>query len=361
MYQGIDALIPIIQSVKEYFDLIYSIPMGGYTLGEWLYAIFLFVIVIPLVPGIIAYLIFKTIGISGFRRLFSFSKVDSPMHRLNPITKILYVLLIGVGVAILENDIFVDGIIIRVEYILLALFFSTFIGWLYANPSSQKLRAMIIIILTQWLIIAWGQSFLNPGYSTNPRYPAVFEFPRPLWLLGIQRITVDGFRYGFTQGIRVSAALSAALLLITTTHPSHIIYALRKFKIPLEINFMISVTFKSIPTILEKSFLVLSAERARGLNLRPERTYNIAKAIKSAQRQLKNIVYATFPIIIESVRAARQMAVAANVRAFRAERTRTYYKEIPMTAKDKALSLLFVVLLILLFILSQPPGVIPFI
>ena len=358
--QTFDYLIILIKSLKYFLNDLIMIPVGDYTLGEWLYAIFLFVIVIPLVPGIIAYLIFKTIGISGFRRLFSFSKVDSPMHRLNPITKILYVLMIGVSVAILEENIFIGDIEIRMEYIMLALFFSTFIGWKYANPSSQKLRAMTIIILTQWLVIAWGQSFLNPGFSTNPRYPAVFIFPRPLWLLGIQRITVDGFRYGFVQGIRVAAALSAALLLITTTHPSYIIYALRKFKIPLEINFMVSITFKSIPTILEKSFLVLSAERARGLNIRPERTYNIPKAIKSAQRQLKNIVYATFPIIIESVRAARQMAVAANVRAFRAEKTRTYYKEIPMSTKDKILSLIFVAIMVILFILTQPPGVIPF-
>ena len=115
---------------------------------------------------------------------------------------------------------------------------------------------------------------------------------------------------------------------------------------------MIAVTFRSIPTILEKSSLVLAAERARGLRLVPKPTKNIFKMLWEALRVVWVIMIAFIPIIIESVRAGRQLALAATTKAFRAYRERTYYRRIPFTTIDKIF--LISALLALLFITTVP-------
>jgi len=261
---------------------------------------------------------------------------------MHPLPKIVFVLFISLGVAMAEE------FLTLVLMIILTIF-----AWLLSNPSEDKTRLLLIVIFTQWLMVAWGQSFLNPGFTRGVGLTAIYVFPTPLrHAFNFNFITLEGFYYGLFQGLRLIAALGAAIWLITTTHPSEIIYGLRSFRFPMEINFMIAVTFRSIPTILEKSSLVLAAERARGLRLVPKPTKNIFKMLWEALRVVWVIMIAFIPIIIESVRAGRQLALAATTKAFRAYRERTYYRRIPFTTIDKIF--LISALLALLFITTVP-------
>ena len=305
---------------------------------ELISAILVFFVLLTFIPAFIAYLIFKIVGLSGFRRLFSYERRDSIMHKMHPLPKIVFVLFVSVGVAMAEEF-----------YTLLLMILLAIIMWLFSNPSEDKTRLLLIVIFTQWLMVAWGQSFLNPGFTRGAWLTAIYIFPRPLrYAFNLNFITLEGFYYGLFQGLRLIAALSVAIWLITTTHPSEIIYGLRTFKFPMEINFMIAVTFRSIPTILEKSSLVLAAERARGLRLTPKPTRNVLRMIWEALRVVWVVMLAFIPIIIESVRAGRQLALAATTKAFRAYRDRTYYRKIPFTKLDLIYLIIFTIALILI-------------
>jgi len=292
-------------------------------------AIFVFLIFMTLIPALIAYFIFKIIGISGFRRLFSYEDRRSRIHKMHPLTKILLTFFVGIGVAVATQ-----------LYTLALLFLITIILWYKSNPSEDKLRLLSIMILTQWLLVAWGQSFLNPSF-TSPLLTRIYVFPKPIRdVFGITAITLEGFNYGLFQGIRVATAMSIAILLITTTHPSQIIYGLKSIRLPMEINFMISTILRSIPEILQKSTLVLAAERARGLRIFPKPSGNIFAVIKDTMRAMVVVITAFIPVLIESIRAGRQLALAADVKAFRAFKDRTYYKYIPLVGLDRVLALL---------------------
>ncbi len=304
-------------------------------------AILVFVVLLTFIPAFIAYLIFKIVGLSGFRRLFSYEKRESVAHRMHPLPKLIFVLFVSIGVA-MANEFST----------LVFLIVLTIFMWTISNPSEDKTRLMLIVILTQWMMIAWGQSFLNPGFTRGGGLTAIYMFPKLLRsAFNLNFITLEGFYYGLFQGLRVVAALSAAIWLITTTHPSEIVYGLRTFRLPMEINFMIAVTFRSIPTILEKSSLVLAAERARGLRLTPTPTRNIFKMIWEALRVVWVVLIAFIPVIIESIRAGRQLALAATTRAFRAYRERTYYRKIPLTKFDLIFGIIFGIALILIITL----------
>lgn len=328
--------MPLYLDFSWLLNIFPSIPAQTW---ELIAAIISFVVFLMFIPGLIAYMIFKIIGLSGFKRLFSYEKRESIMHRLHPLPKILFVVFVSLGVAM--SDRFVT---------LALLFLISIIMWSFSNPSEAKVRLITILLLTQWILVAWGQSFLNPGF-TQPVYTRIYVFPRPIrWMF--TAATLEGFSYGLFQGIRIVAAMSTAVLLITTTHPSEIIYGLRSFKLPMEINFMIAVTFRSIPVILEKSSLVLAAERARGLKLFPSPSKNPIKFLGDFLRIFKVVLLAFIPIIIESVRAGRQLALAASVKAFRAYKKRTYYRKIPFTRLDLILLLVFIAGII--FVVTAP-------
>jgi len=325
-------------------DLSFLINYAPYIptqIREIIGAILVFIVLLTFIPAFIAYLIFKIVGLSGFRRLFSYERRDSIAHRMHPLPKLIFVLFISIGVAMASEFITLVFLIILTIFV-----------WLLSNPSEDKMRLMLIIILTQWLMIAWGQSFLNPGYTRGGGLTAIYMFPTLLrTTFNLNFITLEGFYYGLFQGLRVVAALSAAIWLITTTHPSEIVYGLRTFRLPMEINFMIAVTFRSIPTILEKSSLVLAAERARGLKLTPTPTRNVFKMIWEAMRVIWVVLIAFIPVIIESIRAGRQLALAATTRAFRAYRERTYYRKIPLKRLDIVFMIIFLIGLILIITL----------
>ena len=320
--------MPIMEINLSWISKYFPVLSPGFR--ELLASIVIFLIFMTFIPGLIAYFIFKIIGISGFRRIFSYENRGSIMHRMHPLPKIIITLFISIGVAVAEQ-----------LYTLIFLFGISIFFWSLSNPSEDKIRLVSILLITQWLLIGWGQSFLNPAF-TSPNLHRIYVFPTPITeVFGITAVTVEGFWYGLFQGIRVVTAMSIAILLISTTHPSQILYGLKYFGFPIEINFMITITLRSIPEILEKSTLVLAAERARGLRIIPRPTSNVFKMIKELVRTFVVVIMAFIPIIIETVRAGRQLALAASVKAFRAYRDRTYYKREPLRGFEYVLAIVF--------------------
>ena len=317
-------------------DIIPQIPLG---LRESLGALLIFVVIVMLIPGIIAYLVFVIVGISGFRRLFSYERRDSTIHRLHPFPKIIYVFFISIVVAFIDRP-----------ELLLLVFIGTIIPWFFANPSRDKVRLLTIMLLLQFIMTAWSQSFLNP-YFTTPAYRRIYIMPKSLHWMSTS-ISLDGAYYGMIQSLRVMAAISAALLLVTTTHPSDIVYGLRYLKFPYELVFMVSITIKAIPSLLEKMFLVIAAERARGLTFTPRLSSNPIKAIKGLFRALGAVVVAFIPAIIEAIREAKRMSIAATVKAFRAYPKRTEYRIMKMTRKDIIIVLVMLAILFIVWVLQ---------
>lgn len=317
--------------------LLSIIPEIPPDLRAWIGAILIFIVLIMLIPGIIAYLIFVIIGISGFKRLFSYERRQSIIHRMHPLPKIIYVFTVSYVSYLSDNPV-----------VLVILLIITIFPWTLANPSKDKIRLVTIMLLIQFLMTAWSQSFLNPYYTT-PAYTWVYSMPEALHWMS-RSISLEGAQYGMVQSLRIMAALSAALLLVTTTHPSDIVYGLRTLKFPYEIVFMVSVTIKSIPALIEKIFLVIAAEQARGLSLIPRISANPISVLKGIGHAFKALIVAFIPAIVEAMREARRMAIAATVKAFRAYPNRTEYLEWHLALSDKILLIIMLLVDIIVFI-----------
>lgn len=317
--------------------LLNIIPAMPPEIRSGLGALLIFVVLVMLIPGIIAYLVFVIIGISGFRRLFSYERRESYIHRVHPLPKIIYVFFISLLVTLVDRP-----------ETLLVIFIATLIPWTLANPSKDKTRLVTIMLLLQLIMTAWSQSFLNPYYTT-PAYTRIYIMPQALHWMS-RAISLEGAYYGIIQSLRVMSAMSAALILVSTTHPSDIVYGLRRLKFPYELVFMISIAIKAIPSLLEKMFLVIAAERARALSFTPRISKNPITTLGALKRAMAAILLAFIPAIVEAIREARRMAIAATVKAFRAYPKRTEYILIPLSKSDIAFTLGMILTLLLILI-----------
>jgi len=130
----------------------------------------------------------------------------------------------------------------------------------------------------------------------------------------------EGLIYGAVQSFRLITATTLALLIVLTTHPSDLILGLIKLGLPQRISFMLMVSIRFLPSVIEEAKRILIAQKLRGQS---------HKGMKGA---LNGFWHLTIPLIINCLRSARQIALAAEVRAF--NQKRSFSKELKFTWID---------------------------
>jgi energy-coupling factor transport system permease protein len=97
---------------------------------------------------------------------------------------------------------------------------------------------------------------------------------------------------------------------------------------------MVAIAIRTIPLAIEQSMTVLNAERSRGLDFVPRRTRNPIKVAKEITRAIRGVFIAFVPILISLLRSGRQLALAAEVKAFRSSKKRTDFNQLKMRPLD---------------------------
>jgi len=218
--------------------------------------------------------------------------------------------------------------------LLAILFISTLPFWFILKPSKSRIKAVLIIFGSVLLSFTVSQALFY-YWAKEPLFTLIpSSFPLVGPLTGGIYFYADGAVYGLYQSFRVMASLSAAMLVIATTHPGMLIDAFVRFfeiriagksyrvGIPYEIAFMVSSAVSFAPTMLEESSVILNAMQARGLEL------------KDIRRKAKALKYILVPLVVNILRAGRKLAIAADTRGFRANRHRTYVNELKLKRSD---------------------------
>lgn len=253
------------------------------------------------------------------RGLFSYEQKTTAIHRIDPRIKLLWVFSISVL-----------SIIIGVPWLLLIIFLSTLPFWVVLRPSQEKITSIVFVLFTMVLGFMFSQSLFY-YWGENPTFtliPASFPIFGPI--TGGIHVYKEGAMYGFIQSFRFIATVSAALLLVSTTHPSELIAGIVRFipigkrciGLPIEIAFMVSTAVSFAPTMIEECLITINAMQVRGLNM------------KGITNKIKALKYLFFPLVINVLRTGRQIAIAADSRAFRATKHRTYIKELRLKRLD---------------------------
>ena len=305
--------------------------------------LFLFGIVAPL------YFIFGLIGITGFRDISRYEESNTFYYRVSPLSKIIFTITLTFVVATTGWYIDVSlALIILATYLSLrrgvrklmlasALAFASVVGlaWFYAlnTPYTLLIFAFDHQCLTvppPTLSAAW-LSYFTPLWS----WPSYYQ------ILGYQPVlTVQGLLYGLQVSTRTGAVLLTALILINTSTPSAILRSLSKLKIPVVLLFALVVGMRTVPRIFDTLDTAVKVQYMRGYGSHENKVTHVFYL-------LGGVFTSIVPAMTFLFRGAKNTAISADTRAFRAYKTRTFLKPFTLGRADYVLLGITVALIVL--------------
>jgi energy-coupling factor transport system permease protein len=277
-------------------------------------------------------IIFGLIGLTGFVEITRFEKGTSFYYRLNPVTKIVLGLCVTTISAI--SIWWIGGLLTAI----LALSFLTL------NNGLRKF--VFALLLTTSTVVATVQGFA-PYTTALTLYEAmhvkilhsVWVWPQYFSYMGFQH-TLESIIYSLQISMRFTSIALASLILVLTTAPSGVIRALSKLGLPIPVTFSLVVAMRSVPRIFEAIDRSMKAQFVRGLG---SRAHPLIRPIYYVEALISSIV----PVLVFLLRGAKNTAISADTRAFRAYPKRTYAKPLHYTRLDRITLILLVSALII--------------
>ena len=250
----------------------------------------------------------------------------SVAHRLDPRTKLIMV--VAYIVALFSAKWFVG-------YGLMILVLASCIA-VSKVPVKSLVRGlkpvMIIILFTAVINLFW-----TPG--------------TPIWSWWILTITSEGILRAFFMVLRITMLIMGTFLLTYTTSPitltdglESLLGPLKKIKVPVhELSMMMSIALRFIPTLIEETDKIMSAQRARGAD------FESGSVIERAKAMVPLLV----PLFISAFRRADELAVAMECRCYHGGEGRTKLRVLRYQGIDYAAFLLSAVVVAAIFVLRS--------
>ncbi|MEG0780528.1 MAG: energy-coupling factor transporter transmembrane component T [Oscillospiraceae bacterium] len=221
---------------------------------------------------------------------------DTLAHRLDPRTKLLLVLLYMVGL-------FTAKFVVTYGIMLATLA-------LCIKVSRVKLRALFKGLKPLLFILAFT-AILNLFYTSGT----------PLVTFWIFKITREGIYAAVFMLLRITMLIMGTFLLTYTTSPitltdglETLMRPLKKIHVPVhELSMMMSIALRFIPTLIEETDKIMSAQKARGADFEGGNLISRAKAL----------IPLLVPLFISAFRRADELAVAMECRCYHGGEGRT--------------------------------------
>jgi len=235
-------------------------------------------------------------------RLTFYTKRDSFIHRLNPLTKLTFVF----GFILIS---FLSPWYWTPQFlILLVIFPLSFVGRVYR----EYFTALIRLILPAIAFLFFMQALFQPG--------GVHEVLR-IWVLVV---TQESLYFAFGNASRIFLMVSSFTLILLTTHPSELMSDLTRRGLPGQFAYVIVSTVQIIPQMQSKAQTIIAAQRSRGLETEG-----------SLARRVGALFPLVAPLVFGSLVDVEERAIAIEARGFTSTRQKTFLYEIPDTSFDK--------------------------
>lgn len=233
----------------------------------------------------------------------------SVIHRMDPRMKIILLTCYIVFIFLTRN------------YVSLAIMALSVLGVLFLSKVSPKLyfksvKAIIFIVLFT--------SALNLFYGTGD----------PLWEWKFLKITESGINTAIFVAVRIIALVLISSVLTYTTSPTDLTDGIEKLLKPLsvfhikvhEIAMMMTIALRFIPTLLEETDKIMSAQKARGADFESGNFMN----------RIKALVPILVPLFVSAFRRAFDLAMAMESRCYHGGDGRTRMKVLKYSKYDFA-------------------------
>lgn len=234
---------------------------------------------------------------------------NSVLHKMDPRMKIILLTAYIVFIFLTENYASLAIIALSVVAIL-------FISHISPKMYFKSIKAIIYLVLFT--------AILNLFYATG----------EPLWQWHFFKITEAGINNAVFVAVRIITLVLIGSVLTYTTSPTDLTDGIERLLKPLtffrikvnEIAMMMTVALRFIPTLLEETDKIMSAQKARGADFESGNLIN----------RIKALIPVLIPLIISSFRRAYELAVAMESRCYNGGSGRTRMKVLRYSKYDFA-------------------------
>ena len=234
--------------------------------------------------------------------------VDSPIHRLDPRTKLAGTMIYIISLFFSDN----------IWCYAAATLFLTVCVRTSKVPFRFIVRGLKAIVFLLLISVSFNL-FLTPG-------DVLFR----VWFL---KITREGAQLALFMGLRLMYLVVGSSVMTLTTTPNQLtdgleksLSFLKRFRIPIhEISMMMSIALRFIPILVEETDKIMKAQMARGADF---------ESGKLMQR-VKSMIPLLVPLFVSAFRRATDLAMAMEARCYRGGVGRTKMKPLRYGRGDR--------------------------
>ena len=243
---------------------------------------------------------------------------NTVVHRLDPRTKLIWLLGYIVALFLAKN-------IWGYALMLIVLVLESALSHIKPKTLLSGLKPLIFIVIFTAVI--------NLFYGTG----------EPLWQWWILKITAEGIRKAGFMALRIMLLVCGTFLLTYTTSPlqltdglERLLGPLKKLRVPVqELSMMMSIALRFIPTLIEETDKIMSAQKARGAS------FDTGKLSERAKALLPLLV----PLFVSAFRRADELATAMECRCYSGGEGRTRMKQLVYQRRDLLTGLVLLAIL----------------
>ncbi len=252
---------------------------------------------------------------------------NSPLHRMDPRTKLIGIVLYIVAL-FMAKSILTYGIMFAILAALIAV---------SRVPLKSIVRGMKPVVF-----ILIFTAILNLLYTPGEHV---------LWNWWVLTITLEGVRTAIFMVVRIMMLITATFLLTYTTSPilltdgiESLLRPLKHIRVPVhELAMMMSIALRFIPTLIEETDKIMSAQRARGADFESG----------SLLRRAKALIPLLVPLFISAFRRADELAVAMECRCYHGGEGRTRLRQLKYRTLDWFTMTLALLMCVGIFLLGR--------
>ena len=235
---------------------------------------------------------------------------NSLLHRFDPRSKIIFTVLFIAAIFLCKG---------LVSYGITLLILLMMIGISKVQPRVflKGMKPVVFIVVCT--------AILNLFYTSGT----------VLWSWGILKITEEGIWKAGFMVLRILMLIACTLLLTYTTSPilltdglEKLLRPLKKLNFPVhELSMMMSIALRFIPTLIQETDKIISAQKARGAD------FDSGNLIQKA----KALIPILIPLFISSFRRAEELAMAMECRCYHGDEGRTSLRQLHYAGRDYGL------------------------
>ncbi|MEK5256269.1 energy-coupling factor transporter transmembrane component T [Paenibacillus sp. FSL F4-0125] len=242
--------------------------------------------------------------------MLTFTKQDSPIHRLTGATKLILFIVWSV-----------TGMITYDTRCLIVMLLFSLIAFRISKVQFQEYAFVLYFILIFFVLNHIAIFIFSPLEGVKV-YGSRHDI---VHLVGRYTVTWEQLFYQLNIALKYAVVIPMALLFLLTTNPSEFAASLNRIGVNYKIAYSVSLALRYIPDIQRDYENISFSAQARGIDISRK---------EKLPKRLKNIISILMPLILTSIERIENISTAMELRGFGTKSKRTWYSSRPFSKND---------------------------